>query len=138
MLLVVGANIFFDSTFSIPSIPPDFAASRNRRNRWNRWIRNTLHLVTSSWILSTNQKARILLLVNTDSLGRCHADLQINFQSVTKNRPIILYEQKCASHGRRVCGGRGGRRSRVLSRGDVSGALLSTMSLVSECPNILQ
>ena len=32
-----------------------------------------------------------------------------------------------------MCGGRGGRRSKVLSRGDVSGAVLSMMSLVSEC-----
>ena len=36
---------------------------------------------------------------------------------------INTYEQKSASHGRRVCGGRGGRRSRVLSRGDVSGTV---------------
>ena len=43
----------------------------------------------------------------------------------------FIYEQKCASHGCHVCGGRGGRRSRILSRGDVSGAVFDVTR--SEC-----
>ena len=39
-----------------------------------------------------------------------------------------MCEQKCTSHGRRVCGGRGGRRSRILSRSDV--LVRSSMSFV--------